>query len=80
MEQNALKNVKNFLNTNIYSFSETSGANAIKLLRKFFVVNYRSKKTLLFVGLKYCGNLLSYCSNLLSFQGKFSVINIPMVI
>ncbi len=37
-------------------------------------------KTLLFLGLKYCGNLLSYCSYLLSLQGKFNVINIPMVI
>jgi hypothetical protein len=37
-------------------------------------------KTLLFLGLKYHGNLLSYCSYLLSFQGKLSVINIPMVI
>jgi hypothetical protein len=44
------------------------------------MVNYRGKKTLLFLGLKYCSNLLSYCSNLLSFQGKFNVINIPMVI
>ncbi len=37
-------------------------------------------KTLLFLGLKYHGNLLSYCSYLLSFQGKFNVINVPMVI
>jgi hypothetical protein len=44
------------------------------------MVNYRGKKTLLFLGLKYRGNLLSYCSNLPSFQGKFNVINIPMVI
>ncbi len=58
------------------------------------MVNYGIKKTLLFLGLKYhsnllsyCSNLLSYCSNLLSycsnlppFQGKFNVINIPMVI
>jgi len=28
------------------------------------MVNYHGKKTLLFLGLKYCGNLLSYCSNL----------------
>ncbi len=37
-------------------------------------------KTLLFLGLKYRGNLLSYCSNLPQFQGKLNVINIPMVI
>ncbi len=37
-------------------------------------------KTLLYLGLKYHGNLLSYCSNLPSFQAKFNVINIPMVI
>jgi hypothetical protein len=36
--------------------------------------------TLPILGLKYCGNLLSYYSTLLSFQGKFNVINIPMVI
>ncbi len=44
------------------------------------MVNYRSKKTLLFLGLKYHRNLLSYCSNLPPFQGKFNVIYIPMVI
>jgi hypothetical protein len=44
------------------------------------MVNYHGKKTLLLLGLKYCGNLPSYCSNLPSFQGKFDVINIPMVI
>ncbi len=44
------------------------------------MVNYRIKKPLLFLGLKYRGNLLSYCSYLLLFQGKFNVINIPMVI
>ena len=44
------------------------------------MVNYHGKKTLLFPGLKYRSNLLSYCSNLPSFQGKFDVINIPMVI
>ncbi len=44
------------------------------------MVNYSGKKTLLFLGLKYHGNLLSYCSNLPSFQGKFDIINIPMVI
>ncbi len=38
------------------------------------------QKTLLFLGLKYNGNLLSYCSYLPSFQGKYNVINIPMVI
>jgi hypothetical protein len=37
-------------------------------------------KTLLFLGLKYRGNLLSYCSYLPLFQGKFNVINIHMVI
>jgi hypothetical protein len=37
-------------------------------------------KKLLFLRLKYCGNLLSYCSYLPSFQGKFNAINIPMVI
>jgi hypothetical protein len=42
--------------------------------------NYCGKKTLLFLRLKYHSNLLSYCSNLPSFQGKFDVINIPMVI
>jgi len=31
------------------------------------MVNYSGKKTLLFLGLEYHGNLLSYCSNLLSF-------------
>ncbi len=56
------------------------GANVIKLLQKFFIVNYCGKKTLLFQGLKYHGNLLSYCSNVLSSQGKFDVINIPMII
>jgi hypothetical protein len=54
---------------------ETSGVNVIKLLWKIFMVNYRGKKTLKFLGLKYNGNLLSYCSNLPSFQGKFNVIN-----
>jgi hypothetical protein len=49
-------------------------------MRLFFMVYYQGKKTLLFLGLKYCSNLLSYCSNLLSFQGKFDVKNIPMVI
>ncbi len=44
------------------------------------MVNYHSKKRLLFLGIKYCSNLLSYCSKLLSFQGKFDVINIPMAI
>jgi hypothetical protein len=44
------------------------------------MVNYRGKKTLLFLGLKYHANLLSYCSYLPSFQGKFNDINIPMVI
>jgi hypothetical protein len=44
------------------------------------MVNYLGKKTLLFLGLKYRSNLLSYCRNLPSFQGKFDVINIPMVI
>jgi hypothetical protein len=44
------------------------------------MVNYHGKKTLLFQGLKYHGNILSYCSNLPSFQGKFEVIKIPMVI
>ncbi len=43
------------------------------------MVNYHRKKPL-FLGLKYCSNLLSYCSYLLSFQGKFNVINIPLVI
>ncbi len=43
------------------------------------MVNYCGK-TLLFLGLKNRVNLLSYCSNLPSFQGKFSVINIDMVI
>jgi hypothetical protein len=47
---------------------------------KLFMVNYRGKKTLLFLGLKYHGNLLSYCSSLTSFQGKFDVINITKVI
>jgi hypothetical protein len=36
------------------------------------MANYSGKKTLLFLGLKYCGNLLSYCSYLPSFQGKFN--------
>jgi hypothetical protein len=44
------------------------------------MVNYRDKKTVLFMGLKYHGNLLSYCNNLPLFQGKFNVINIPMII
>jgi hypothetical protein len=44
------------------------------------MVNYRGKKILVFLGFKYYGNLLSYCSNVQSFQGKFNVINIPMVI
>ncbi len=46
------------------------------------MVNYRGKNTyyLIFLKLKYRSNLLSYCSNLLSFQGKFNVINIPVVI
>jgi hypothetical protein len=56
------------------------GANVIKLLRYFFMVNYRGKKALLFLGLKYRGNLLSNCNNLPSFQAKFNAINIPMVI
>ncbi len=43
-------------------------------------INYRGKKTLLFLGLKYRGNLLSHCSYLLSFQGKFNVVKIPLVI
>ncbi len=55
-------------------------ANVIKLFWKLFMVNYRGKKTLLFLGLKYCSNILSYCCNLPSFQGKFNVINIPIVI
>jgi hypothetical protein len=44
------------------------------------VVNYYSKKILLFLRLKYSANLLSYCSYLPSFRGKFNVIKIPMVI
>ncbi len=44
------------------------------------MLNYHSKKTLLFLGLKYHSNLLSYCSKLPPFQGKFNVINIHMVI
>jgi hypothetical protein len=43
------------------------------------MVNYHSKKPI-FLGFKYRGNLLPNCSNLPSFQGKFDVINIPMVI
>ncbi len=31
MEQLTLKNINNYLNTNIYSCLETSGSNAIKL-------------------------------------------------
>jgi hypothetical protein len=37
-------------------------------------------KNLLFLGLKYRGNLFTYCSNLPSFQSKFNVIHIPIVI
>ncbi len=37
MEQRALKNVNNFLNTNIYSYLKTSVANVVKL---FTVVSY----------------------------------------
>jgi hypothetical protein len=51
-----------------------------KTIAVIFHGNYCGKKTLLFLWLKYSHNLLSYCSNLLSFQGKFYVINIPMVI
>jgi hypothetical protein len=55
-------------------------ANVIKLLWEFFMVNYCGKKTLSFLGLNYRRNLLSYCTKLPSFQGKFDVINMPMVI
>ncbi len=55
------------------------GANVIKIPWYIAMVNYRGKKNLLFLGLKYCGNILSYCSNLMSFQGKFNIINIPIV-
>jgi hypothetical protein len=51
-----------------------------KAIAVIFMVNYQGKKTLLFLGLRYLGNLLSYCSNLPSFEGKFNVINIPVVI
>ncbi len=37
IEQRTLKNVNNSLNTNIYSYMETSGANVIKL---FMAVSY----------------------------------------
>jgi hypothetical protein len=37
MEQHILRNVSNYLNTNIYSYIETSGANVIKL---FTAVSY----------------------------------------
>ncbi len=43
------------------------------------MINYHSKKPT-FLRLKCHSNLLSYCCNLPSFQGKFNVINIPMVI
>ncbi len=34
MEQHDLKNVNNFMNTNIYSYLETARANVIKLLQR----------------------------------------------
>jgi hypothetical protein len=37
MEQRTLKNVNNYLSTNIYSYLETSGTNVIKL---FTAVSY----------------------------------------
>jgi len=36
--------------------------------------------TLLYLWLKYCGNLPSYYSYLLSFQGKFNLIKVTTVI
>ncbi len=39
MEQHTFKCVNNWLNTNIYSYSETSGANVIKPFTAFFIMS-----------------------------------------
>jgi hypothetical protein len=44
MEQHALKNVNNCLNTNIYFYLDTSGGNGIKLfLSKIYVFLYKAR-------------------------------------
>jgi hypothetical protein len=75
-----LMGVRFLRHVNAYLSGALLGANVIKLLQQFFMVNYSGKKTLLFLGLKYCGNLLSYCSNFDLNLGRFDVINIPVVI
>jgi hypothetical protein len=56
MEQHALKNVNNFLNTNIYSYLETARANVIEL---FTAVIYHHSMVIL----SFCVIKLYYPEN-----------------